>query len=64
MTEATAAGAAFLAGVAVGLWQASDPPSAFGELDRVFEPSMSVDEREQRMAQWQRAVQRSLGWSQ
>ncbi len=63
MTETTALGAAYLAGLAVGIqreggWNTRWP------LDRTFEPAMSADERESRLAQWRKAVDRSLDWAQ
>ena len=59
--EATAMGAAWLAGLGVGLWSDSDDLAAGDDLT-VFEPTMSADEREHRVAAWRRAVERSRAW--
>jgi glycerol kinase len=60
ITETTALGAAYLAGLAVGFW--SDPAqlSAMWQVDRVFEPT--GDDVAERMLGWQRAVERARGW--
>ena len=61
--EVTAMGAATLAGLGVGFWgDASELESAGAS--RLFEPTMSRDERERRYRGWQRAVERSRGWAQ
>lgn len=62
ITETTALGAAYLAGLAVGFWQNQTEISEQWQIDRYFEPEMSIDERESRMATWKRAVQRSKDW--
>ena len=63
VTETTAAGAAFLAGIGVGFWSGPDEVAATWRLDRRFEPGMSERERERLVAGWRRAVERSLGWA-
>jgi glycerol kinase len=60
--EATAMGAARLAGQAVGLWGEDDELAAEQGTARLFEPRMSTDERAARYRGWQRAVERSRGW--
>ena len=62
MTETTALGAAYLAGLAVGI-QREGAWNTRWPLDRTFEPAMSADERESRLAQWRKAVDRSLDWA-
>ncbi len=62
-TETTALGAAFLAGLATGLWTSLDEISALWRVDRVFEPAMSNDQREHLMNQWARAVGRARNWN-
>jgi glycerol kinase len=52
--EATAYGAAILAGVGVGLWS-EDDAATFRRIDRVFEPRWSRDERDTRFEAWRRA---------
>ena len=63
VTETTALGAAFLAGLAVGFWSGLDEIAATWRLDRRFEPRMSPAERERRVARWRRAVERAKGWA-
>ncbi|NMI01375.1 FGGY family carbohydrate kinase [Pseudonocardia acidicola] len=62
--EATASGAAYLAGLAVGVW--NDPEDCFRGTadDAVFTPSMDEGSREAHYRQWQRAVERAKGWVQ
>ncbi len=62
MTETTALGAAYLAGLAVGLQKDGGWDTRWPR-DRVFEPAMSADERESRLAQWRKAVERSMDWA-
>ncbi|MFL5778415.1 MAG: glycerol kinase GlpK [Chloroflexota bacterium] len=62
VTETTALGAAYLAGLAVGFWSGTDEIGANWRLDRRFEPTMPEDERDRRYRGWQRAVTRSRGW--
>ena len=63
VTETTALGAAYLAGLAVGFWQSREEIASQWRVQRRFEPAMSVDERNARMATWRRAVERSRGWA-
>ncbi len=57
--ETTAAGAAFLAGMAVGIWNGPDDIAATWKEDRIFNPKMKGDERTKLMAGWQDAVDRT-----
>jgi glycerol kinase len=59
--ETTALGAAYLTGLGVGLWQPNDLERLW-RADRVFTPSMSMDQRESLRAGWRRAVERARGW--
>lgn len=61
--ETTSLGAAFAAGIAVGLWEDAAAVSRLWEADRSFAPRMSDDERECLLDNWERAVERSKGWS-
>ena len=58
ITETTALGAAYLAGLAVGYWPSADVLREQWQLDRVFEPQISEAEREERYTGWRRAVER------
>ncbi len=62
VTETTALGAAYLAGLAVGYWSDRDELRDNWQLDREFTPQMPEGMREKRFARWKRAVQRSLAW--
>jgi len=62
VTETTALGAAYLAGLATGVWSAMDELSAMWRAERRFEPMMRDDERAALLAQWRRAVERSRLW--
>ncbi len=64
VTETTAMGAAFLAGLGVGFWEDEAQIASLWSRERVFEPRMSRDEAAARLGEWKRAVQRSRGWSQ
>jgi glycerol kinase len=61
--ETTAAGAAFLCGLAMGVWSGTDEIAALWQLDRRFEPQMGSAERERLITGWRRAVERSKGWA-
>jgi glycerol kinase len=63
LTETTALGAAYLAGLAVGYWQSREELLANWQLDREFTAQMSEEERERRYSQWKRAVDRSRNWA-
>jgi glycerol kinase len=62
VTETTALGAAYLAGIAVGFWTSQEEVAAQWRMERRFEPNMSDEERAQRLKQWHRAVERSRAW--
>jgi len=62
--EATALGATFAAGIAVGTWEDTDAVSQLWEEDRRFEPRLAGAERLQLLSQWSRAVERSRNWDQ
>jgi glycerol kinase len=61
--ETTALGAAFLAGLAVGVWPDLKALSATWTLERRFEPGMPAPERERLLAGWRDAVRRTLSGS-
>jgi glycerol kinase len=62
VTETTALGAAYLAGLATGFWASPDELRAKREGDVRFEPRMDADERAERRKRWRRAVERSKSW--
>src|SRR6185437_132711 len=55
--EATALGAAYLAGLRMGVWSSEQDLRELGSEARRFEPRLPVDERERRLHLWRRAVQ-------
>ena len=62
VSETTALGAAYLAGVGTGQWTLDDVASLWREAAR-YEPRMGADERETLLADWRRAVERSRRWA-
>ncbi len=62
VTETTALGAAYLAGLAVGFWAGPDDLRSKRKGDVRFEPTMAADEAARRRQLWRRAVERSRGW--
>ena len=63
VTETTALGAAYLAGLAVGYWSGLDEIAAQWCRDAEFVPVMSREKRDALYAAWQRAVERSRAWA-
>jgi glycerol kinase len=63
VTETTALGAAFLAGLATDVWSGPDEIAGTWRLDRRFEPSMSEQERRRLVDRWRSAVERAKGWA-
>jgi len=62
--ETTALGAAFAAGIAVGIWEDTEFVSQLWEEDRRFESRLAEAERLQLLRQWNRALERSRNWDQ
>jgi glycerol kinase len=62
VTETTALGAAYLAGLSVGFWDSTDEGAARWKVGRRFEPDMSREKATDRVRQWSRAVDRSRDW--
>lgn len=60
--ETTALGAAYLAGLAVGVWDSLEDIEANREVDKIFEPQMSLEERNEIYAGWKKAVTRAMNW--
>ena len=61
--ETTALGAAYLAGLATGLWRDRDDIRSQWTLDRRYEPAMDPAERERLLQGWGRAVERAKHWA-
>ena len=62
VTETTALGAAYLAGLATGFWAGPAELRVKRQGDVRFEPKMEAGERAERLGRWQRAVERAKGW--
>jgi glycerol kinase len=62
VTETTALGAAYLAGLAVGFWDSTDALAAHWRAQRRFEPAMPAAQAASRRAEWRAALERSKGW--
>lgn len=63
VTEVTALGAAYLAGLAVGFWDSIDELQDKAVLDRNFLPCANDKKRDRRYRGWQRAVECAKGWA-
>ena len=61
--ETTALGAAFLAGLAVGVWSDREAIKALWVCDQEFTPQMTDAQRQALLRDWHRAVGRSRGWA-
>jgi glycerol kinase len=62
ISETTALGAAYAAGLAVGLWSGLDDLRANWDVDRRFEPQWDAVRRAAGYARWKKAVERTRGW--
>jgi glycerol kinase len=60
--ETTALGAAYLAGLATGVWRDTDDIAAHWQVERAFEPALHRDRAAALRARWSRAVERAKGW--
>jgi glycerol kinase len=61
--ETTALGAAYLAGIAEGVWGSPDDAAAAWREDAAFAPAPDPADIERRYEQWKRGVERSRGWA-
>ena len=61
--ETTALGAAYLAGLATGVWKDTEEIKHLWMCDNTFDPSMDAQQREKLLAGWHSAVERSKGWA-
>ncbi|MFT5326959.1 MAG: glycerol kinase [Planctomycetaceae bacterium] len=62
--ETTALGAAYLAGLATGVWESQADVSSNWQLETEFQPSTANSQTDQLYADWKRAVERSQNWAQ
>jgi glycerol kinase len=63
ITETTALGAAYLAGLAIGFWKSKEELKNHWQADKVFTPQMSREKANELRAKWHEAVKRSLDWN-
>jgi glycerol kinase len=63
LLETTALGAAYMAGLGVGLWPDTGALAAHWAEERRFEPEMPHAARDEALARWRRAVERARGWA-
>ena len=62
ITETTALGAAYAAGLAVGFWKDTDALVKNWKADKSWKPKMEKEHREHEYSRWKKAVKRSLDW--
>ena len=62
MTETTALGAAFAAGLAVGFWKSLTELKKYWKVDKTFSAQISDKKRENLLLNWQQAINKSKGW--
>jgi glycerol kinase len=62
VTETTALGAAYLAGLAIGYWSNLEELQLQWQIEKSFEPETPEGEMKRRIANWKRAVERSKNW--
>jgi glycerol kinase len=63
VTETTALGAAYLAGLALGFWSSREEIAAQWQAERRFEPAMAGERRAQLLARWSRAIGHARAWA-
>ena len=63
VTETTALGAAYLAGLATGFWSGADELAAQWAIDKTFVPELGDADRADKLARWQQAIDRSRAWA-
>ncbi len=63
ITETTALGAAYLAGLAVGFWKNIDEIQQQWQQEKLFSPSLNQEEKEHLIKGWKRAVKASIAWA-
>ena len=61
--ESTALGAAYLAGLATGFYSSRDDIKSSTTIDRIFKPEITEEARQERLAGWKKAVEKSFGWA-
>ncbi|MFO7896051.1 MAG: glycerol kinase GlpK [Candidatus Cloacimonadales bacterium] len=62
MTETTALGAAFAAGLAVGFWKNQQELKKYWKVDKIFSPKIPEAQRQTLLNNWQKAIEKSKNW--
>jgi glycerol kinase len=62
VTETTALGAAYLAGLAIGFWASAEEIATLWQVDKIFEPKINSDLRGSLIHSWHKAVKRAMDW--
>jgi glycerol kinase len=62
VTETTALGAAYAAGLATGFWKDLEELRRNWRADKMWEPTWTDQQRQDGCAGWRKAVERTLGW--
>lgn len=62
ITETTALGAAYAAGLSIGLWPDLATLKNFWSTDKIWQPTMAEDDRQSGIKGWKKAVQRTFNW--
>ena len=63
VTETSALGAAYLAGLAVGFWKSKEEIAQKWEIGEKYEPSIDEEKKEKFYKGWKKAVERTKGWA-
>jgi glycerol kinase len=63
ITETTALGAAYLAGLAVGLWSGIEELNSYWGKEKIFEAGMPGEERKKHQDNWNKAIRAALAWT-
>ena len=61
--ETTAMGAAYLAGIGAGIWSGQEEVAELWQPGDIFEPGLGIFQRRDKLTEWRRAVERTLGWA-
>jgi glycerol kinase len=62
VTETTALGAAYLAGLAVGFWKSKEEIRNRWQVETKFDPAIGEERKEKLYKGWKKAVERSMAW--
>ncbi len=63
ITETTALGAAYLAGLAIGFWKDTNEIENYWQAEKTFEPAMKEEERQKEIHQWKKAINAAKAWA-